>query len=134
MGHHVAVEVVKLMIRKGHAVAQSRVLVLGFTFKENCPDLRNTRVIDLVRELQGFDTQVDVYDPWADLAEAKHEYGISLLPELPAPSQYDALVVAVAHDQFKALGIQGLRKLGNYGVVIYDIKSMFGKADVDGRL
>lgn len=115
-------------------MAQSRVLVLGFTFKENCPDLRNTRVIDLVRELQGFSAQVDVYDPWADLAEVKHEYGISLLAELPVPSQYDALVVAVGHDQFKALGIEGLRKLGNGRSVIYDIKGMFGKDDVDGRL
>ncbi|MDH6185998.1 Vi polysaccharide biosynthesis UDP-N-acetylglucosamine C-6 dehydrogenase TviB [Polaromonas sp. CG_23.6] len=134
MGQYVAAEVVKLMIRKGHAVAQSRVLVLGFTFKENCPDLRNTRVIDLVRELQGFSAQVDVYDPWADLAEAKHEYGISLLPEMPAPDQYDALVVAVGHDQFKALGIHGLRHLANGRAVIYDIKGIFGKEDVDGRL
>lgn len=109
-------------------------VVLGFTFKENCPDLRNTRVIDLVHELQGFSTQVDVYDPWADLAEAKHEYGISLLPELPAPGQYDALVVAVGHDRFKALGIDGLRRLANGRAVIYDIKGMFGKDDVDGRL
>ena len=134
MGQHVAAEVVKLMIRKGHAVAQSRVLVLGFTFKENCPDLRNTRVIDLVHELQGFSAQVDLYDPWADLAEAKREYGISLLAELPLSGQYDALVVAVGHDQFKALGIEGLRKLGNGRAVIYDIKGMFGKDDADGRL
>ena len=134
MGQYVAAEVVKLMIRKGHAVAQSRVLVLGFTFKENCPDLRNTRVIDLVHELQGFSAQVDLYDPWADLAEAKREYGISLLAELPLSGQYDALVVAVGHDQFKALGIEGLRKLGNGRAVIYDIKGMFGKDDADGRL
>ena len=134
MGQHVAAEVIKLMIRKGHAVAQSRVLVLGFTFKENCPDLRNTRVIDLVRELQGFSAQVDVYDPWADLAAAKREYGINLLPELPLPGQYDALVVAVGHDQFKALGIDGLRRLANGRTLIYDIKGMFGKDDVDGRL
>lgn len=134
MGQHVAAEVVKLMIRKGHAVAKARVLVLGFTFKENCPDLRNTRVIDLVHELQGFSAHVDVYDPWADLAEAKHEYGISLLAELPAPSQYDALVVAVGHDQFKTLGIEGLRKLANGRAVIYDIKGMFCKDEVDGRL
>ena len=79
MGQHVAAEVVKLMIHKGHAIAGARVLVLGFTFKENCPDLRNTRVIDLVRELQGFGARVDVYDPWADGAEARHEYAIDLL-------------------------------------------------------
>ena len=134
MGQHVAAEVIKLMIHKGHAIAGARVLVLGFTFKENCPDLRNTRVIDLVHELQGFSAHVDVYDPWADLAAAKHEYGISLLAELPAPSQYDALVVAVGHDQFKALGVAGLRRLANGRAVIYDIKGLFGKDDLDGRL
>ena len=109
MGKHVAAEVVKLMIHKGHAIAGARVLVLGFTFKENCPDLRNTRVIDLVHELQGFGAKVDVYDPWIDRIEARHEYAIDLLAEMPAPGRYDALVVAVAHDQFKTLGIEGLR-------------------------
>jgi len=134
MGQHVAASVVKLLIRKGHAVAKARVLVLGFTFKENCPDLRNTRVIDLVRELQAFDTQVDIYDPHADTTEAQHEYGVKLLPALPAPGQYDALIVAVAHDEFKQLGIAGLRALANGRAVIYDIKGMFAKDDVDGRL
>ena len=134
MGHHVAAEVVKLMIKKGHAVAKARALVLGFTFKENCPDLRNTRVIDLVRELQGYGIEVDIYDPHADGAEAHHEYGISLLAALPAPGQYDALVVAVAHDEFKQLGIDGLRRLGNGRAVIYDIKGMFAMDEVDGRL
>ena len=134
MGQHVAAEVIKLMIKKGHAIAGARVLVLGFTFKENCPDLRNTRVIDLVHELQGYSAQVDVYDPWAALTEAKNEYDIDLLADLPAPSQYDALVVAVGHDQFKSLGIDGLRRLANGRAVIYDIKGMFGKNDVDGRL
>ncbi len=134
MGRHVAAEVVKLLIKKGHAVAKARVLVLGFTFKENCPDLRNTRVIDLVHELQAFDTQVDVYDPHADRAEAQHEYSIGLIGDLPALGQYDALVVAVAHDEFKQLGIAGLRNLVNGSGVIYDIKGMFGKDDADGRL
>jgi UDP-N-acetyl-D-galactosamine dehydrogenase len=134
MGQHVAAEVVKLMIHKGHAVAKARVLVLGFTFKENCPDLRNTRVIDLVHELQAFGTQVDMYDPHADSAEAQHEYGVSLLGALPEPGQYDALVVAVAHDEFKQMGIAGLRRLANGRAVIYDIKGMFGKDEVDGRL
>jgi UDP-N-acetyl-D-galactosamine dehydrogenase len=134
MGQHVAAEVVKLLIRKGHAVAKARVLVLGFTFKENCPDLRNTRVIDLVRELQAFEMQVDIYDPHADAAEAQHEYGVSLLPAMPEPGQLDALVVAVAHDEFKTLGIAGLRGLTNQSGIVYDIKGMFGKEDVDGRL
>lgn len=134
MGQHVASEVIKLMIQKGCAIAGAHVLVLGFTFKENCADLRNTRVIDLVHELQSFNVQVDVYDPWADLAEAKHEYDLNLLAELPALDHYSALVVAVAHDQFKAFGIDGLRKLTNSRTVIYDIKGMFGKDDADGRL
>ena len=134
MGQHVAAEVVKLMIHKGHAIAGARVLVLGFTFKENCPDLRNTRVIDLVRELQGFGVKVDVHDPWADRAEARHEYAIDLLTEVPQPGNYDALVVAVAHDQFKTLGIEGLRRLASERAIIYDIKGLFPKDQVDGRL
>ena len=108
--------------------------MLGFTFKENCPDLRNTRVIDLVRELQAFETQVDIYDPHANRAEAQHEYGVNLLAALPEPGQYDALVIAVAHDDFKQLGIDGLRSMASGRAVIYDIKGMFGKDDVDGRL
>ena len=134
MGKHVAAEVVKLMIHEGHAIAGARVLVLGFTFKENCPDLRNTHVIDLVRELHGFGAKVDVYDPWADRAEARHEYAIDLLAEMPAPGHYDALVVAVAHDQFKTLGIDGLRRLANDRAIIYDIKGLLPKDQVNGRL
>lgn len=134
MGKHVAGEVIKLMIHKGHAIAGARILVLGFTFKENCADLRNTRVIDLVRELQAYSAKVDVYDPWADVAEAKCEYGINLLNVLPEPGFYDAVVVAVAHDQFKVMGINGLRRLANGRAVIYDIKGLFPKNDVSGRL
>ena len=134
MGKHVASEVIKLMIHKGHAIASARILVLGFTFKENCGDLRNTRVIDLVRELESFGAKIDIYDPWAGRAEAKHEYAVDLLAEMPAPGSYDALVVAVAHDQFKTLGIDGLRRLANGHAVIYDIKGLFPKNKVDGRL
>ena len=134
MGRHVAAEVVKLMIQKGHAVSKARVLVLGFTFKENCRDIRNTRVIDLVRELQAFNIQVDLYDPHADNAEAQNEYGVSLLNDLPAPGQFDALIVAVAHDEFKKFGITGLRGLSNGRAIIYDIKGLFAQDDVDGRL
>ena len=134
MGHHVAAEVVKLLIKKGHAVAKARALVLGFTFKENCPDLRNTRVIDLVRELQGYGIEVHIYDPHADSAEAQREYDISLLSDMPQPGEYDALVVAVAHDEFRQLGIAGLRRMANGRAISYDIKGMFGKDEVDGRL
>ena len=122
------------MIQKGHAVSKARVLVLGFTFKENCRDIRNTRVIDLVRELQAFNIQVDLYDPHADNAEAQNEYGVSLLNDLPAPGQFDALIVAVAHDEFKKFGITGLRGLSNGRAIIYDIKGLFAQDDVDGRL
>ena len=134
MGQHVAAEVVKLMIRKGQAIAGARVLILGFTFKENCPDLRNTRVIDLVREFEEFGASVDVHDPWADAAEAKHEYGIELLDNEPASRAYDAIVVAVAHEQYAAAGVDGIRSFGKPGAVIYDIKGILPKADVDARL
>ena len=134
MGQHVAAEVVKLMVRKGHAIAHARILVLGLTFKENCPDLRNTRVVELVRELESFGARVDVYDPWADVAEAQREYGLHVLTAQPAPAQYDAIVVAVAHDAFRELGVDGLRALTNGHAVIYDIKGMFPKDAIDGRL
>ncbi len=134
MGNHVAGEVIKRMIHKGHTIARSRILVLGFTFKENCGDLRNTRTIDLVRELEGFSAQVDIYDPWADRAEAKYEYAIDLLAAMPVEERYDAVVVAVAHDEFKSVGIEGIRRLVSGTGVIYDIKGMFPKDEVDGRL
>lgn len=134
MGSHVASEVVKLMIGKGHAVKDSRILVLGFTFKENCPDLRNTRVVDLVRELEGYSARVDIYDPWADAGEAQAEYGVTLLGEPPAPGAYDAIVIAVAHDQFKATGPDGVRALANGRAVVYDIKGILPREQVDGRL
>ena len=134
MGQHVAAEVVKLMIGKGHAIKGSRILVLGLTFKENCPDLRNTRVVELVREFESFGAVVDVFDPWADAEQAWQEYGLRPLAGAPAAASYDGLVVAVAHEQFVALGIQGLRKLATERAVIYDIKGMFAKDLVDGRL
>jgi UDP-N-acetyl-D-galactosamine dehydrogenase len=134
MGQHVASEVVKLMIAKGHAIKDSRVLVLGFTFKENCPDLRNTRVIDLVQELESYGARVDIHDPWADVAEAKAEYGVDLLSGPPVPGTYDAVVVAVAHDEFKAGGSESVRALANGGAVLYDIKGILPKGEVDGRL
>lgn len=134
MGKHVAAEVVKLMIKKGLAVSSARILVLGFTFKENCPDLRNTRVIDLVTELSEFGARVEVYDPWADREEARHEYGVALLDATPAASAYDAIVIAVAHHQFNELGAAGVRKFGKERSVVYDIKGIFPQAHVDARL
>ena len=134
MGEHVAAEVVKLMIGRGHAIKNSRILVLGLSFKENCPDLRNTRVVDLVREFESFGAVVDVHDPWVDVAEAKHEYGLDLLAGEPAAGAYDAVVLAVAHDQFARLGSDGVRRYGNPRAVVYDIKSIFPMGAVDGRL
>jgi UDP-N-acetyl-D-galactosamine dehydrogenase len=134
MGQQIVAEVVKLMIGKDHAIKGSKVLVLGLTFKENCPDLRNTRVVDLKREFESFGAQVDIHDPWADAAEARHEYGFELLNELPGSGGYQAVVLAVAHDQYKALGIDSVRALGVDGAVVYDIKGLFGKDAVDGRL
>jgi UDP-N-acetyl-D-galactosamine dehydrogenase len=133
MGHYVARETIKLMIKRGMQVAGARVLVLGLTFKENCPDLRNTRVVDIVAELQSFGVAVDVHDPWIDAVEAEHEYGIRPV-STPARGNYDAIIVAVAHRQFRALGIAGLRAFGKPGAVVYDVKYLFPAGLVDGRL
>jgi UDP-N-acetyl-D-galactosamine dehydrogenase len=133
MGQHVAAEVIKLMIQRGIAVAGARILLLGLTFKENCPDLRNTRVVDLAREFRDYGAMVDIHDPWADAVQARHEYGIELL-DAPQAGAYDAIVVAVGHDEFRALGVDGIRRLANGRAVIYDIKGLFPKEAVDARL
>ncbi len=129
MGAYVAKEVVKLLIKKSHKVDGAKILVLGITFKENCPDIRNSRVIDVINELKDFGCNVDVYDPWADDAEVKHEYGIGLCGE--PSSAYDAVVLAVAHSKFRDLDI---KKLAKEGGVIYDIKGFLPKSTVDARV
>jgi len=129
MGFYVANRTIKLMIKKGHTIAGSRVLVLGITFKENCPDIRNSRVIDVVNEFRDFSCKVDVYDPWADHAEVKHEYGVELIDK--PEGNYDAVVLAVAHDQFKKTDI---RTFGHEESVFYDIKGLLDKSMVDERL
>jgi UDP-N-acetyl-D-galactosamine dehydrogenase len=134
MGAHIAAEVIKLMIQRGIAVSGARILLLGITFKENCPDLRNTRVIDLAREFVDYGAKVDIHDPWADPVIAAHEYGVDLLGSPPQAGAYDAIVVAVAHDEFRALGVDGLRRLAGARAVIYDIKGIFPKDAVDARL
>jgi UDP-N-acetyl-D-galactosamine dehydrogenase len=133
MGHHVAHETIKLMIKSGMSVAGARALILGLTFKENCPDLRNTRVVDIVAELRSFGVQVDVHDPWINAAEAEHEYGIRPVSD-PEPGAYDAVIIAVAHRQFRDLGIDGIRRFGRPGAVVYDVKYLFPADAVDGRL
>lgn len=131
MGKHVATEVIKLMMRKDLKVIDSKVLILGFTFKEDCPDVRNTRVIDIYNELKSFDMEVDVYDPWANAAEVKHEYGIDIITGEKAPSlaNYSAVILAVAHKQFSGLDIQK-----SASQVVFDVKGFLEKNRVDARL
>jgi UDP-N-acetyl-D-galactosamine dehydrogenase len=133
MGGYVATQVIRLMARKGINPVGARVLVLGLAFKENCPDLRNTRVIDIIDGLRDYSAQVDVHDPWIDAAEAAHEYGITPVADLQAGA-YDAIVLAVGHEQFRALGADGVRALGKPGAVLYDVKCLLSRDDVDGRL
>ncbi|MGD9930645.1 MAG: nucleotide sugar dehydrogenase [Mangrovibacterium sp.] len=131
MGEYVASQVIKLMIKKGHAVRGSRVLVLGITFKENCPDIRNTKVIGVIHELGQYGCEVDVYDPWAKREEVKKEYSLQLVDNFIG-KKYDAVILAVAHDQFQGLDLSKLRNGSK--AVIYDIKGCWDKEIVDGRL
>ncbi|WP_296509637.1 Vi polysaccharide biosynthesis UDP-N-acetylglucosamine C-6 dehydrogenase TviB [Rhodoferax sp.] len=134
MASHVADETIKLMLRKNLPVLGSKVLVMGLTFKENCPDLRNTKVVDVVKALQGYNTKVDVYDPWINVSEAAHEYGLQCLSSLPLPGQYAAIILAVGHHQFVSMGEQGIKALGQSGAVLYDVKSVLPLGAADGRL
>ncbi len=133
MGIFVANKLVKLMIHEGHTIKNSKVLVLGITFKENCPDIRNSRVIDVIRELQDFKVNVDVYDPWADKEEVKHEYGLELKDNINV-NDYDGIVLAVSHKEFKELEEPIKKAKQNSNLVVYDIKSFFDENLVDGRL
>lgn len=133
MAEYVAARVIKLMIKRNIQPSGARVLVLGLTFKENCPDVRNTKVADIVKELASFGCKVDVHDPWVNPKEAEHEYGISPVAA-PARGAYDAIVVAVAHRQFVELGAQGVKAFANPNAVIFDIKHVLPKEHSDGRL
>ena len=132
MGAYVVGEVVKLMLKRQLPVAGGRVLIMGLAFKENCPDLRNTRVVDMVKELHSYHAQVDVYDPWVDNAEAMHEYAIEPIAEL-RDGVYDAVILAVAHQQFVAMGADKIRSLCKADGVIYDIKYILTVDQSDGR-
>lgn len=134
MASHVADDTVKLMLRKGKPVLNQRVLVLGLTFKENCPDLRNTKVVDLIATLKAYHTQVDVYDPWIDVEEARHEYGLDCLSSPPDQGQYAAIILAVGHREFIELGVHGVRAFGEPDAVLYDVKGILPADSVDGRL
>lgn len=132
MGAYVADQVIKLMVRRGINPVRARILVLGLTFKENCPDVRNTRVVDIVAALQAYNAEVDVCDPWVDATEAEHEYGLSLVS--PIQGTYDAVIVAVGHDEFRALGVEGVRAYGKKDCVIYDVKYVLPRGAADARL
>jgi UDP-N-acetyl-D-glucosamine/UDP-N-acetyl-D-galactosamine dehydrogenase len=133
MGQHVVAELVRAMIRKSIDMRQARVLILGLAFKENCPDLRNTRVVDIVRELQGYGVATDIHDPWVEPEEARQEYGVALTAR-PNPGEYDAVIVAVAHRQFRQMGATGLRALCREGGLIYDLKYVLPADAADLRL
>jgi len=131
MGKYVATEVIKLLIKKGKPVKGAKVLILGITFKENCPDIRNTKAIDIYNELHEYEIEADVYDPWADPAEVKHEYGIKITTEYPGQNKYDAIILAVAHQEFLSINIPNYIK---QGCIIFDVKGILDSELVDGRL
>ena len=133
MGSYVADQVSKLMTKKHIHVVDANILIMGLTFKENCPDLRNTRVVDLVEEFEGFNCNVDVYDPWVDKDEAVHEYDIKPIDQ-PTEGKYDAILLAVAHDEFKALTLEQIKSFGKDNHILYDIKYLLDANEVDGRL
>jgi UDP-N-acetyl-D-glucosamine/UDP-N-acetyl-D-galactosamine dehydrogenase len=129
MGIFVANKLIKLLIKKGHKIEGSKVLILGITFKENCPDIRNSRVIDVYQELKEFGVDVEVYDPWASKPEVKEEYNITLLDSLT--NKYDGILLAVSHDEYKSLNLENFK---NTNAVIFDIKGIYNKNTVDARL
>lgn len=133
MGAYVVTQLVKAMIKKKIQVEGAKVLVLGLSFKENCPDIRNTKIIDIVTELKEYQIDVDVYDPWVDVQEAEHEYGISPVKSV-SDNSYDAIILAVAHEQFKQMGAAKIRALGKQAHVLYDLKYVLDAKEADIRL
>ncbi len=133
MSLYVASQVVKKMLAKGMQPLSARLLILGLAFKENCPDVRNTKVVDIKKELESYGVRIDVHDPWVDAGEAKHEYGLELVAE-PEKGAYDGIIIAVAHDQFREMGAAGIRSFGKKDSVVYDIKYVLAPDEVDDRL
>ncbi|MNT34455.1 UDP-N-acetyl-D-glucosamine 6-dehydrogenase [compost metagenome] len=127
----IASKVVKLMIGKDISIKNASAIILGVTFKENCPDVRNTKVVDVFHALKDYGVKVDIYDPWADEAEVKHEYGVDILSEIKADKKYDAIVLAVSHNEFLTMDLNGLK---NKEAVVYDIKACLDRSLVDSRL
>lgn len=133
MATYVGAQLVKTMTKEKIQVEDSRVLLMGLTFKENCPDLRNTKVVDIISELDEYNIKVDVYDPWVSVEEAEHEYGITPIAE-PVEGTYDAIIIAVAHKQFIKLGVENIRRFGKNKHVLYDLKYIFDASEADIRL
>ncbi|MGM8898530.1 MULTISPECIES: Vi polysaccharide biosynthesis UDP-N-acetylglucosamine C-6 dehydrogenase TviB [unclassified Psychrobacter] len=133
MGEYVTTQLIKNMIKKRIQVEGAKVLILGLSFKENCPDVRNTKVIDIVHELKEYNIEVDIYDPWVDKEEAQREYGITPISE-PQAENYDGIILAVAHSEFTEMGVSSIRKLGKEKHVLYDLKYVFAKDETDIRL
>ena len=133
MGAYVAGQLIKQMLKRRIHVQGARVLVMGLTFKENCPDLRNTRVVDVIADLQDYGVQIDVYDPWVDREEAQHEYGLTPV-EAPETGVYEGVILAVAHDEFRQMGIENLRALGKPEHILYDLKYVLAPGESDIRL
>jgi UDP-N-acetyl-D-galactosamine dehydrogenase len=133
MGEYVASRVTRLMTQRRIHVVDAKILIMGFSFKENCPDIRNTRVIDIIREFQALNAKVDLYDPWVDSSDAEAEYGIKTIAE-PGPGIYDSIIIAVAHRNFREMGIDKIRELGKPGAIVFDVKYLFSSDAVDDRL
>ncbi len=133
MGQYIVNRLLKAMIQHRITLCQANILILGLTFKENCPDLRNTRVVDIIEELHDYPVTVDIYDPWASAVEAKQEYNVELLPDIPK-NHYDAILLAVGHRQFKEMGIEQIRSFGKEKAVVFDVKYIFPADKVDARL
>jgi len=133
MGQYVASQLIKAMTKKGIAIKDSKVLIMGLTFKENCPDIRNTKVVDIVSELKDYGCQVEIYDPWVNSEDAQHEYGIAIIKQI-TPGNYDAVILAVAHHQFKAMTEQEIRSSGKENHILYDLKYVLPSAQSDLRL
>lgn len=134
MGAYVANRVARLMMQRGFPVVGSRVLILGLTFKENCPDIRNTKVIDVIRELRTYNAEIEVWDPWVNPFEARHELGIEIEAGTPSAGRYDAIILAVGHGEFAEMGADRIRVFGRRNAVFFDVKGLFAVQESDGRL
>ena len=128
-----AFQLTELMTKKGISIVNANILIMGLTFKENCPDLRNSRVVDVIKKLESFECKIDVYDPWVNKEEARKEYGITPI-DIVTSAKYDAILIAVAHNQFKKLSFAEIRAFGAKNHVLYDLKYVLKANEVDGRL